>query len=32
MERTQYDWQHDYIATPQEFNISANGSSENAAI
>ena len=24
MERTQYDWQHDYIATPQEFNISAN--------
>lgn len=24
MERTQYDWQHDYVATPQEFNISAN--------
>ena len=24
MERTQYDWQHDYIATPQELNISAN--------
>lgn len=24
MERKQYDWQHQYIATPQEFNISAN--------
>lgn len=24
MERTQYDWQHQYLVTPQEFNISAN--------
>ena len=24
MERTQYDWQHDYLLTPWEYNISAN--------
>lgn len=24
MQRTQYDWQHKYLATPPEFNISAN--------
>lgn len=24
MERTQYDWKHEYLLTPQEFNISAN--------
>ena len=24
MERTQYDWQHDYLATPWEYPISAN--------
>ena len=24
MERTQYDWQHEYLITPQEFNITSN--------